>query len=110
MLWYEDMLTYQENSSDMQFGSSSHNISQIQPTRYRNFDLQLFESQGENPEEAVCMFTEKKSTYMWTSTVQICCVQGSTVFFVLHQRGLEHPLTLVPSGLTESSTDTEREF
>ena len=35
-------------------------ISQIQPTRYRHFDLQLFESQGENPEEAVCMSTEKK--------------------------------------------------
>ena len=56
------------------------------------------------------MFTEKKkkkSLYMGTSTVQICCVQGSTVFFVLSHRGLEHPLTLVPSELTESSTDTE---
>ena len=58
---------------------------------------------------SVCLL-KKKSTYMWTSTVQICCVLGSTVFFVLHHRGLEHPLTLVPAGLTESSTDTETEF
>ena len=56
------------------------------------------------------MFTEKKIYIYGDSTAQIYCVQGPTVFFVLHHGALEHPLPLVPSGLTESSADTEGEF
>ena len=83
--------------------SSFHNISQIQPTRYRNFDLQLFESEGENPEEAGCMFTEKKNLHIWgpvqfKSVVfkgqlySLCCtIGGLSIHWLWYPQGSQNP-------------------